>query len=145
MSEDKDNTLSNKAIIAEAQKKATEAQEAATNAQAAAQTAKAAAKAAPGNKDLANAAKVVSNTASEFVKLAKAAEAELAALTGQPDKKEETKEAKLRAKGFETLKVYPAKTQAFVTADGFVFLNNSDAGNHAATLEDKIIITVKKE
>lgn len=64
------------------------------------------------------------------------------------DKKTEatsTKEEKLRVKGLETLKSYPAKTQAFVTADGFVFLNTSDAGNHAATLEDKTVITVNKE
>ena len=54
-------------------------------------------------------------------------------------------EKKLRDKGLEILKNYPKNKEAYVTSDGFVFFSISDAGNHAATIKDKTVITVNKK
>lgn len=47
--------------------------------------------------------------------------------------------------GEEILAQYPDEPKVYVTSNGFGFFRESEARNHAATLQDKTVITVKRK
>lgn len=57
----------------------------------------------------------------------------------------EGKEGKLHAKGLAILDGHPTREAVYMTTNGFGFFKLSEADNHAATLGDNTVLTVKRE
>lgn len=57
----------------------------------------------------------------------------------------ESLEGKLCMQGISILKDYPEANEINMTSNGFGFFDFNDAKNHASTLTDKTVVTVKKE
>jgi len=72
-----------------------------------------------------------------------AKEAAEADIKAEADKAKAVKQA-IKDKTKEIFKSYPTAKEIFFTSDGNAFLRDSDARNHAKTLTDTNLITVKK-
>lgn len=57
----------------------------------------------------------------------------------------DSKAGRLVAKGRKILAAHPDQSMIWITADGFGFLRETDALNHAADKKDKTILTVTRE
>lgn len=53
--------------------------------------------------------------------------------------------SRLKAEAGRILAAYPDAPVVYMTSDGFGFFRESEARNHAATLRDKAVITVKRK
>lgn len=51
----------------------------------------------------------------------------------------------LEKQGLEILAAYPDATEVYMTSNGFGFFRETDARNHAATLRNKTVTTVKRK
>ena len=71
------------------------------------------------------------------------AKAEKETAKAEADKAKAVKQA-IKDKTKEIFKSYPTAKEIFFTSDGNAFLRDSDARNHAKTLTDTNLITVKK-
>jgi len=60
-------------------------------------------------------------------------------------KAKDKKSNELETKANAILKDYPQAGEVHFTADGFPFLMLSDASNHAKTLDDKTVKTIKRK
>ena len=53
--------------------------------------------------------------------------------------------SRLKAEAGRILAAYPDAPVVYMTSNGFGFFRESEARNHAATLRDKAVITVKRK
>lgn len=77
-------------------------------------------------------------------KATRVATAEAAAAEKKPSVKPEAKN-RLEQEAVRILADYPDAAEIRMTADGFGFFREQDARNHADTLRDKSILTVKRK
>lgn len=75
----------------------------------------------------------------------KAAAAAAEKATSKPDVPKVRSKTPQEKEGEEILTQYPDAHVVFVTSNGFGFFRETDARNHAATLQDKTITIVKRK